>query len=83
MAKQSTVKEKEKSTRPTVISFRITDEQEEILEAIQERDPAIGVNSTRQLCRKVVVDFLSGRLVYKNPKDKEADLEKYPTKPKG
>lgn len=78
MAKQSSTKEKEKSPKPTVISFRISETQELALTEINKRDQAVGVNSTRQLCRKVVIDYLAGRLVYKNPKDKAFDLEKYP-----
>jgi hypothetical protein len=71
---------KKTSTKPTVISFRISGTQERLLTEIQKRDQAAGVNSTRQLCRKIVVDYLAGRLTYKNPKDKDADLEKYPRK---
>jgi hypothetical protein len=78
MAKQPTSKAKEKATKPTVISFRITNDQEKILTEIQKRSPAIGVHSTRQLCRKIVVDYIAGRLSYENPADKECDLDRYP-----
>jgi len=78
MAKQPTAKAKEKATKPTVISFRITNEQEKILTEIQKQSPAVGVHSTRQLCRKIVIDYVAGRLTYKNPADKERDLDRYP-----
>lgn len=79
MAKQSTVKTKEKTTKPTVISFRITSDQEKTLSEINKRSPAMGVHSTRQLCRKIVSDYIAGRLQYKNPKDKDKDLDAFPT----
>lgn len=78
MAKQTAVKEKETVNRPTVISFRITDDQESELAKIRNRENPMGVDSTRQLCRKLVVDFLAGRLTYSNPLDLKADLEAHP-----
>lgn len=78
MAKQPSAKSKEKATKPTVISFRITADQEKILNEIQKRSPAVGIHSTRQLCRKIVADYIAGRLTYKNPADKERDLDRYP-----
>ena len=61
--------------KPTVVSFRITDKQEKTLDAIQDRDPVINIKSRNQYARKIVSDFLAGRLVYKNAKDRLTDLD--------
>jgi hypothetical protein len=42
--------------RPHVICFRITDAQQNTLTEIWKRDPAGGVNSPKQLARKIVCD---------------------------
>ncbi len=62
-------------TRPQVVSFRITTAQAKTLEAIHKREPATNVKSTNQRCRKVIVDYLAGRLEYKNAADKLQDLD--------
>lgn len=67
----------EKELRPTVISFRITEAQTEKLTANFENDSALGVRSHNQYARKVVADFLAGRLVYKNPEHRKKDLDVY------
>lgn len=67
----------EKSLRPTVISFRITEAQTEKLHENFENDSALGVRSSNQYARKVVADFLAGRLVYKNPEHRKRDLDVY------
>lgn len=66
---------KARTTRPHVVSFRITATQEKTLNEIFSRDAASGVNSTNQLARKVVCDYLAGRLDYRNPEDKLQDLD--------
>lgn len=63
------------NTRPQVISFRITKIQAKTLKEIFDRDPATNIKSCNQLCRKWVCDYLAGRLDYRNPKDKLADLD--------
>jgi hypothetical protein len=63
------------TTKPNVISFRITDDQHLVLTQIQNRSPAVGVRSIKQLCRKVVCDYIAGRLAYKDPKHAKVDLE--------
>lgn len=69
------IQTKERTIRPTVISFRITEAQEKILEEIKKRTPIVGAKSIRQMCRKIVSDYLAGRLDYKNPAHKLEDLE--------
>lgn len=65
----------EKALRPTVISFRITEAQTVKLNTTFENEPALGVRSSNQYARKVVADFLAGRLVYKNPEHRKKDLD--------
>jgi hypothetical protein len=62
-------------TRPEVVSFRITAAQAKTLAEIHKREPATNVKSTNQRCRKVVVDYLMGRLDYKDANDKLQDLD--------
>lgn len=66
---------KGRMTRPQVISFRITAAQAKILAEIYKREPASNVRSPNQLCRKWTVDFLAGRMSYKDAKDKLRDLD--------
>jgi hypothetical protein len=66
---------KPRTTRPQVVSFRITSTQAKTLSEIFNRDAASGVNSPNQLARKVVCDYLAGRLDYRDPADKLQDLD--------
>lgn len=63
------------TTRPQVISFRITAAQAKILGEIFKRDPATNINSPNQLARKWVCDYLAGRLDYRTAADKLQDLD--------
>lgn len=63
------------TVRPHVVSFRITAAQDKTLNETFSRDAASGVNSTNQLARKVVCDYLAGRMEYLNPDDKLQDLD--------
>lgn len=73
--KPKSAKATARTTRPQVVSFRITATQGKNLKAIYDRDAATGVNSTNQLARKVVCDYLAGRLEYRNPADKLQDMD--------
>lgn len=66
---------KPRTTRPHVISFRITDTQSKTLSEIFSRDAAVGVNSADQLARKIVCDYIAGRLDYRNPEHKLRDMD--------
>lgn len=66
-----------KSNRPTVVSFRITEDQTEKLGKVFDQDAPVGVRSTNQYARKVMSDFLAGRLTYKNVADRKKDLDLY------
>lgn len=66
---------KARVTRPDVVSFRITSTQCKNLKTVHERDSAMGVKTPNQLARKIVCDFLAGRLAYSNPADRLQDFE--------
>lgn len=66
---------RKRTTRPHVVSFRITAGQTKTLGEIYNRDGVVGVNSPNRLARKIVCDYLAGRLVYRNPDDKLADMD--------
>jgi len=62
-----------KIPRSKVVSFRLTEEQWENLEAEFKRTPCQGMKTEQRLARKFVVDGAAGRLVYKNPADRQID----------
>jgi hypothetical protein len=62
-----------KIPRTKVISFRLTDEQYDALEAEFKRVPCRGVKSAQRLARKFVIDAAEGRMVYKLSADRERD----------
>lgn len=66
---------KARITRPDVVSFRITSTQCKNLKTEHEENAAMGVKTPNQLARKVVCDFLAGRLKYSNPADRLQDFE--------
>lgn len=66
---------KARTIHPHVVSFRLTLQQEKNLKAVHERDSALGVKTPNQFARKIVCDFLAGRISYKNPEDRKIDLE--------
>jgi len=61
--------------RPHVVSFRLTEAQHSSLLADFEETNATDVSSSKALARKIVVDYLSGRLVYKNPEDRKKNCD--------
>jgi len=67
-----------KDNRNNVVSFRLKDGQYDNLTDLFENDAVVGVNSCKQMARKIVCDYLAGRLVYKNKADKTRDLESVP-----
>lgn len=64
-----------RTTRPNVVSFRITAAQTKLLDENFKRSEATGVRSTNQFARKVLCDHLAGRLDYRNPADKLQDFD--------
>ena len=68
------LKAKRKS-RPDVVSFRITTQQSKAMNELFNSSEATGVNSANQFARKVVCDYIAGRVVYPNPSDKLQDFD--------
>lgn len=75
MAKAKTKRSTKKTrvTMPTVLSFRITETQEKTLKAIFEKQTIFGVKSLRQYARKIVCDFIGGKLDYADEADRTKD----------
>jgi hypothetical protein len=65
----------DKTLKEQIVSFRIPKAQAEMVEHMLVEQPISGVRSVNQWFRKVGVDFVAGRVVYKNPSDQRVDLE--------
>lgn len=61
--------------RPIVISFRLTEAQVSQLQDIVDHKPVVNIPSHNRLCRKVITDYLAGRLIYKNKDDALIDYD--------
>ncbi len=57
----------------TVIAFRVAAKDAATLDARSEADRIVNVRSGNQMARKIVLDFLKGRLIYVNPNDRHRD----------
>ena len=68
-------KKKRSLTKPNVISFRLSEAHSERLHSIYEKQPPVHVKSAKRLARKIVCDFIEGRLKYINPKHAAVDLD--------
>lgn len=55
------------------IAFRLDVDNNDKLEKRLKEKSIIGINSVDKLARKLVIDALSGKLVYLNPADKFAN----------
>ncbi len=53
-----------------VLSFRVSAATDKFLSDATDQSPIVGVNSGRQLARKIVEDYVAGRLVYTDPRHK-------------
>lgn len=58
------------AAREVVISFRVSAAIDAQLDEMLKRSPSVGINSNRQLCRKIVTDYMAGKLAYKSAKDR-------------
>ena len=67
--------ETSRTERPHVISFRISEEQQLALIADFNEIPITGIDSPKQHARKILCDYLAGRLVYKNKADQTKDFD--------
>jgi hypothetical protein len=61
---------KDKELTEEVIAFRVTKTRAELLRQQVEDLRAVGVRSHHQLCRKIVLDFLTGKLAYLTAQDR-------------
>lgn len=59
----------EKPVKAVVVAFRITEAEEEKLQTIFDSTPMVGIKSTRQLARKLALDWANGKLAYKSKED--------------
>lgn len=62
-------------TQHNIIMFRLKKPSMSKLAEVLKREHVAGVRSTNQYARKIVRDFLNGRLAYANPKDRLVDSE--------
>ncbi len=62
-----------KTNKDCVVAFRLTEAHAERLASEMSAAHVLGVRSSHQLARKVVMDFLEGRLKYANVADKQRD----------
>jgi hypothetical protein len=60
-------------TRDRVIAFRIKEPKAEVLDNQATSSRIVNVRSGNQLARKVILDFIAGKLVYLNPGDRHRD----------
>jgi hypothetical protein len=60
--------------KENVVSFRLDEKKFEALKDRLKADKPVGIKSANQLARKIVDDALAGRLLYKNPEHRRADL---------
>jgi hypothetical protein len=63
------------AAREVVISFRVSDATDTQLNEMLKRSPSVGINSNRQFCRKIVMDYINGKLAYKSAKDRMMGVE--------
>jgi hypothetical protein len=61
--------------KENVVSFRLDEKKFKALQDVRKTDKPVGVKSENQLCRKIVNDFLAGRLEYKENGDRFTDLD--------
>ena len=61
----------------SIISFRLTEEQQRKLNSLSEKNAMLSAISSKQLARKIVCDYLAGRLEYKNEADRDTVLDNY------
>lgn len=64
---------RKRTNRSTVVAFRVTPDEETRMSQFIHGRTILGVNSPHQFARKVVEDFLGGRLVYLRQEDLRMD----------
>jgi len=66
---------KKKNLKPNVVSFRLTAPQFKLLAETYRNRPMSYVKSESALARKILLDFLAGRLEFKNEADSKIDVD--------
>jgi hypothetical protein len=64
-----------KQLRNVMISFRLRQDEIDLLIRDMRENPACGIKSVKQFARKITVDYVRKRLHYINPLDKMADAD--------
>jgi len=64
-----------KNLKPSVVSFRLTSARYKLLVETHKNMPIAYVKSANALARKIVCDFLAGRLAFKNPAHSKVDMD--------
>lgn len=75
------MKKKKAQLKSNVISFRLNNTQARLLGETYKNSPPCHVKSDRAMARKIVCDFLAGRLQYTNPKDALVDMDAHQAEP--
>lgn len=66
---------KQKVLKTNVVSFRLTADQQKRLVKAYTSQPPVYVKSEKHFARKILADFLAGRLIYKNNKHALVDVD--------
>ena len=59
--------------RTSIVSFRLREEESASIKRDLQQHPIPGIKSFKQFTRKLLLDYVQGKLVYINPYDKRAD----------
>jgi len=62
-----------KERKDTVMSFRVPAAAKAWLDKDLADNPIVNVPSANRFCRKIVLDYISGKLAYGNPADRALD----------
>jgi hypothetical protein len=75
------MKKKKSQLKSNVVSFRLNGTQAKLLSETYKNSTPCHVKSDRAMARKIVCDFLAGRLQYTNPKDALVDMDAHQSEP--
>lgn len=65
----------EKALKEHIVSFRVSHERATVVERMLNTHRIVSVKSIHQFFRKIGLDYLEGRLIYKNPEDATRDTD--------
>lgn len=58
-----------KETKDQIVAFRVPSAKHQRLEDALETANVPGVDSANKMARKILLDYLDGKMVYLNPRD--------------